>query len=743
MLPYLQTSFGNPSTAFGSDAAAALRRARAALSSLLNAPLDACSIVFEGSATESIHHVILGLCFARSAAAPGAPAGHMVIGATEHAAVQEAARFAEARLGVRVTRVAPARSGAIPPEAVAAALSPDTFLVSIMLANNESGAVSDVAAIAARVRASGCGAFVHCDASQAVGKLPVDFLALGAHGLTLAGHKLYAPKGCGATVLLQRAAGELAPAPLLHGGGQEGGARAGTENVPYIAALGAAAAEAEAWLAGGGEQATAALKARLAQRLAQRCAALGAPAPVPTLHPSDPCLSNTLSIAWPGLRAAALRDALAARGCTVAAGAACHSTGTGAPSAVLLAMGVPRVQAQGTLRLSLLRTATAEDVEAAAEAIALVVAGAAGGAGAGEAAAAPVPAAPLAAATQALFLLDTEAYSAAQLTLAEAWVLGPGEAPKTPQGPPLAVNAGVILGATVAHAQGGGQPGDRGVLIFSSPAACAFCFVTARYCPPPRHAQAIAHLGWWLQGSAAAAAAADPQAYADGLAFDDTAPTGAVLDEAALVQLVQQQQQQQQQREQQVACFVSAKWRTTCAALHSSGHLLDGAVKRALGELALHADPAIASAARGTALQGGKGNHSPFGPPSVEYVGAVPPALLPHFTERLAAAVAALVQEDEPTAVLALADRGELEVLLREAAAAGDGVVRGVSSAALRGMEFPDFTPGRVLRLVAVGGAFNICPCGGTHVKRASKLAQLVIGKITSKKGTTKIQYTC
>ena len=127
----------------------------------------------------------------------------------------------------------------------------------------------------------------------------------------------------------------------------------------------------------------------------------------------------------------------------------------------------------------------------------------------------------------------------------------------------------------------------------------------------------------------------------------------------------------------------------------------------------------------------------------MEYAGALPPALLPLFTERLAAAVAALVQEDAPTAVLALADRGELEALLAEAAGGGDGAVRGLCSAALRGMAFPEFSPGRVLRLVAVGGAFNVCPCGGTHVKRASKLAQLVISKVTSKKGATKIQYTC
>ena len=310
--------------------------------------------------------------------------------------------------------------------------------------------------------------------------------------------------------------------------------------------------------------------------------------------------------------------------------------------------------------------------------------------------------------------------------------------------------SGVILAATVAHAQGGGQPGDRGVLLFPAlQPPRAFCFVTARYAAPPRAPSAIVHMGWWLRPGSAGAAAAlrDPAGYAAALGSSDAAPEGAEeageAADAAAAGVAGAVADAAGAAAATAECHISAPWRRHCAALHSCGHLLDGAVRRALRELA-RASPAFAA----VALVGGKGNHAPTGPPSVEYSGGVPGELLGEFMAALTRAARALVAEGAPTAVVALAGKGEVAGLLAEAAGAGGagagaGEARGLCCEALRGMDFGGFAEGRQLRLVAVGGAFNVCPCGGTHVKSAAQLAQLVIGKVTSKKGVTKITYTC
>jgi len=291
-----------------------------------------------------------------------------------------------------VTLVDACADGAVAPAALAAAVRASTALVALMLANNETGAVSDVAGAAAAVRAAAAAAgarappFFLCDASQAAGKVRVDAATLGADALVVAGHKLGAPKGVGATVLA-RGAPHLPP--LLLGGGQERGARAGTENVALAAALGAAADAAAAWLAGGGEAAHAALRARLAARLVARLGAarvvIHGPLGAATasggggggaradglearLASAPHTLSNTLSVGLRGARAAALVTALGAR-LAFSAGAACHA-GEDEPSHVLAAMGVEREAACGTVRLSLARGTTADEVDAAADLLA-------------------------------------------------------------------------------------------------------------------------------------------------------------------------------------------------------------------------------------------------------------------------------------------------------------------------------------------------------------------------------------
>ena len=414
--------WANPASAHALGARAlrpALDAARARVAALVGASLEGGdAVVFSSCATEALAAAVRGAVDAR-----GAAPIHFVASATEHVAVLAALRWAERARGARVTLVAPGADGRVAAAAVAAAVCADTALVAVMLANNETGVVNDVAACAAAARAAARAAgaaaapFILVDASQAAGKMRVDLHALGADALVLAAHKLYAPKGVGATVL---ARGAPPLPPLLAGGGQEGGARAGTENVAFICAFGEAAEEAGEWLASGGEAAHAALRARLAARLVARLGArrvvihgpLGAAAaggggdgdgdgdsgplgavvagggdgdsgPLGAaagdgggglesrLRAAPHTLTNTLSIGFAGARASALvrdvGDALA-----ISAGSACHA-GAEEPSHVLAAMGVARDAAVGTVRLSLLRAATAADVDAAADLLAAAV----------------------------------------------------------------------------------------------------------------------------------------------------------------------------------------------------------------------------------------------------------------------------------------------------------------------------------------------------------------------------------
>lgn len=344
MVPLLRDGFGNPSSghAFGRRARAAVDGARGALADLLGCAPDEVLLTSGGS--ESNNHALKGLCWARRDRGR-----HVVTTAVEHPAVLEPLRWLE-RQGWELTVVGVDAHGRVDPDRVIAALRPDTVLVSVMHANNEVGTLQPVAETAAACRARGVA--VHCDAAQTVGKIPVRVDDLGVDLLSLAGHKLYAPKGVGALYVRRGVALEN----LMHGAGQEGGRRAGTENVVLAAGLGRAAELAAADLADEGPR-LAALRDRLAARLRER---------VPDLvvhgHPRER-LPNTLSAAFPGRLAASLQAACPGLACS--AGAACHDVGA-EPSAVLTAMGVAPELAAGTLRLSLGRFTRAEDVEAAA-----------------------------------------------------------------------------------------------------------------------------------------------------------------------------------------------------------------------------------------------------------------------------------------------------------------------------------------------------------------------------------------
>ncbi len=350
LAPYLAGGtgghFGNPSSAHahGAAAHAAMDEGRRRVARLLGCAPE--EIVFTASGSEADNLALKGV------AEHGARGRHIITSAIEHPAVLNTCRYLE-RHGCRVTYLPVDGSGRVDPAAVARALTGETILVSIMHANNETGTVQPIAEIAALAHRRG--ALMHSDAAQSLGKIPVDVAELGVDLLTVAGHKLYAPKGVGA--LYVRAG--LALEPLVHGAGQEGGRRAGTENVPYIVALGVAAQVATETMAD---------YAPRMQALRDRLhAALRAGVPGLALNGHLTArLPNTLNVSCPGVDGEAL---LAATPLVAAStGSACHS-GRSEPSAVLVAMGLERERALGAVRLSLGKFTTAEEVERAAAAL--------------------------------------------------------------------------------------------------------------------------------------------------------------------------------------------------------------------------------------------------------------------------------------------------------------------------------------------------------------------------------------
>jgi selenium donor protein len=350
MRPALASLFGNPSSGHrpGRAARAAVEEARERVAACLGAAPD--EVVFTSGGSESDNWAIHGVVAARGG-------GHVVVSAVEHPAVLEPARALEAEGRIRLTVVPVDRYGRVDPDEVERALAPDTVLVSVMLANNEVGTLEPVAEIAERCRRRNV--LVHTDAAQAVGKIPVDVGALGVDLLTVAGHKLYAPKGVGALVV--RRGVDLAP--LIRGAGHERGLRSGTENVASIVGLGAACALAAADLADERER-LAALRDRLEALLAA-----GFPGLVRHGHPVER-LPNTASVAFPGVDANLLLTRLADE-VGASAGAACH-TDTVHPSAVLTAMGVEAATAMSTVRFSVGRFTTEDEVERAATRVAEV-----------------------------------------------------------------------------------------------------------------------------------------------------------------------------------------------------------------------------------------------------------------------------------------------------------------------------------------------------------------------------------
>ena len=345
-LEAMTEGYGNPSSgyALGQAAAAALKEHRAAVAGRLGCAPE--ELIFTSCGTEGDNWAI------RAAADYGRRKGrHIITTAIEHAAVLEPVKALAAQ-GYEVTYLKPDRSGHVSPDALRAALRPDTVLVSMMLVNNELGTLLPVAEAAQSIRDAGSPALLHCDAVQAFLKVPFTPAELGVDLLTLSGHKIRAPKGIGVQYIRRG----LNLKPLLTGGGQEGGLRPGTEPTAQIAAL---AAACRAW---GGEETIrhiADVKEYALERLRAQVEDLR------VISAGD--APHICAVSLPGYPSEMLVRDMSDRGICVSSGSACHR---GKPSHVFAALGLSKQELMGVLRVSFGPDSTRRDAEALADALA-------------------------------------------------------------------------------------------------------------------------------------------------------------------------------------------------------------------------------------------------------------------------------------------------------------------------------------------------------------------------------------
>ena len=344
MWPYFSGDFGNPSShhELGESAAVAVKDARATVADLFGGRPS--EVVFTSGGTESDNLAIKGMALAN-------PRGrHLIISAVEHEAVRESCAYLERFHRFETTVVGVDGFGIVDADEVAALLRPDTTLVSIMLANNEVGAVQPIREIASLTHS--VGAVMHTDAVQ--GAAWIDLRSLGADAISISGHKLGAPKGIGALYLRRRVALE----PLLHGGGQERGHRSGTENVAGIVGLAAAIQLSESTRVADEDRVTALRDDFITE-------VLDTVAGSQLTGPRQGRLASNASFCFPGTSGESILLELGRRGVVCSAGSAC-AVGSDEPSHVLLAMGIDREVAQTAVRFSMDSTITAEQLREAA-----------------------------------------------------------------------------------------------------------------------------------------------------------------------------------------------------------------------------------------------------------------------------------------------------------------------------------------------------------------------------------------
>jgi cysteine desulfurase len=354
MLPCFDVNFGNAASInhrYGWEAAEAVATSRQQIAAFLNAPPEA--VLFTSGGTESNNLAIKGVMRA-------APRGsHLIVSAAEHRAVLDPARRL-ARQGCELTIVPVDHTGRVDPQAIAAALRPQTVLVSVMLANNEVGTINPVREIAEVCRARGV--LVHCDAVQGLGRIPVDLQQLSADLVSISAHKVYGPKGIGA--LYVRGDGNpIRLEPLFDGGGHERRMRSGTLSVPLIVGFAAACGLASQELVPEAAR-LAALRDRLREGLSQRLEG------VTVNGHSAERLPGNLNVSFDDIDGDALMTSLTE--IAVSSGSACTSADP-EPSHVLRAMGVSERRSKASLRFGLGRFTTSEEIEFAIEYVAATV----------------------------------------------------------------------------------------------------------------------------------------------------------------------------------------------------------------------------------------------------------------------------------------------------------------------------------------------------------------------------------
>jgi cysteine desulfurase len=357
MIPYFSERFGNAASrvhTHGRAAREAVEAARASVAGLIDAQPE--EIIFTSGATESDNLAIIGTALGRQAEGK-----HVVSVATEHKAVLDTLAALE-KSGWRITRVPVDADGLLSPERLEAALTDDTILVSVMLANNEVGVVQDLAAIGALTKPRGI--TLHCDAAQGLGYLPLSVAELPADLLSMSAHKMYGPKGVGALYIRRSLQNLGLPRPQLHGGGHEQGFRPGTLNVPGVVGFGQAAAIMRSE---GADEAVrlASLRDRLQDRLLDELDEVRVNGALCRRHPGN------LNVSFGYVDGAALLLAICET-VSVSSGSACSSAEAG-PSYVLQAMGVDKDWAAASIRFGLGRNTTEEEISRAGDSVINVV----------------------------------------------------------------------------------------------------------------------------------------------------------------------------------------------------------------------------------------------------------------------------------------------------------------------------------------------------------------------------------
>ncbi|MDI6886504.1 MAG: cysteine desulfurase family protein [archaeon] len=342
MVDCIENCFGNPSSIYkeGRASKLAMDSARRSIAHLLNC--TAKRIVFTGGGSEANNLVIKGLTFANWNGK-----NHIITASIEHSSVLEPCKWLEKSF-FQITYLPVDRTGRVNPKDLEAAIRPETLLVSIMTANNETGTIQPVAELARIAKKHGV--LFHTDATQAIGKIPIDVKELDVDFLTISGHKIYGPKGIGALYMKKG----IALDPLIDGGKQEGGLRSGTENIIGVVGLGKACELARQHLSQ--MERVHQLRDRLEQGIKDLI-----PEARLNGHETER-LPNTINMTLPGLRGESIVLALDQKGVSISSGSACHS-GSPEPSHVLLAMGLSEEEAHCSVRISLGIRNTIEEID--------------------------------------------------------------------------------------------------------------------------------------------------------------------------------------------------------------------------------------------------------------------------------------------------------------------------------------------------------------------------------------------